>query len=215
MTNPVSAEPVEHAGDLSPAPAREARVPAPSAWWVLIAGVIGLVASMALTIEKFKILLDPHYVPPCNVNPIVSCGSVMTTPQASLLGFPNPLLGIIGFTVVTVTGVLAVAKVPLPQWYWIGLTVGTLIGATLVHWLIFQSLYRIGALCPYCMVVWAVTIPLLVVLVSIVFRPALERGDSAVARVLYQWRWSLVTLWFTAVFLLIMVRVWDYWSTLL
>ena len=215
MTNPVSAEPVEHAGDLSPAPAREARVPAPSAWWVLIAGVIGLVASMALTIEKFKILLDPHYVPPCNVNPIVSCGSVMTTPQASLLGFPNPLLGIIGFTVVTVTGVLAVAKVPLPQWYWIGLTVGTLIGATLVHWLIFQSLYRIGALCPYCMVVWAVTIPLLVVLVSIVFRPTLERGDSAIARVLYQWRWSLVTLWFTAVFLLIMVRFWDFWSTLL
>ncbi|HXA89246.1 MAG TPA: vitamin K epoxide reductase family protein [Mycobacterium sp.] len=211
----MSAEPVEHAGDLSPAPAREARVPAPSAWWVLIAGVIGLVASMALTIEKFKILLDPHYVPPCNVNPIVSCGSVMTTPQASLLGFPNPLLGIIGFTVVMVTGVLAVAKVPLPQWYWIGLTVGTLIGATLVHWLIFQSLYRIGALCPYCMVVWAVTIPLLVVLVSIVFRPALERGDSAVARVLYQWRWSIVTLWFTAVFLLIMVRFWDYWSTLL
>jgi uncharacterized membrane protein len=215
VTNPVSAEPVEHAGDLSPAPAREARVPEPSAWWVLIAGVIGLVASMALTIEKFKILLDPHYVPPCNVNPIVSCGSVMTTPQASLLGFPNPLLGIIGFTVVMVTGVLAVAKVPLPQWYWIGLTVGTLIGATLVHWLIFQSLYRIGALCPYCMVVWAVTIPLLVVLVSIVFRPALERGDSAVARVLYQWRWSIVTLWFTAVFLLIMVRFWDYWSTLL
>jgi uncharacterized membrane protein len=215
VTNPVSAEPVEHAGDLSPAPAREARVPAPSAWWVLIAGVVGLVASMALTIEKFKILLDPHYVPPCNVNPIVSCGSVMTTPQASLLGFPNPLLGIIGFTVVMVTGVLAVAKVPLPQWYWIGLTVGTLIGATLVHWLIFQSLYRIGALCPYCMVVWAVTIPLLVVLVSIVFRPALERGDSAVARVLYQWRWSIVTLWFTAVFLLIMVRFWDYWSTLL
>jgi uncharacterized membrane protein len=191
------------------------RVPAPIAWWVLIAGVIGLAASMALTVEKFKILLDPHYVPSCNVNPIVSCGSVMTTPQASLLGFPNPLLGVIGFTVVVVTGVLAVAKIPLPQWYWIGLAVGTLIGAVLVHWLIFQSLYRIGALCPYCMVVWAVTIPLLVVLVSVVFRPVLDRGDSAVARVLYQWRWSIVTLWFTAVFLMIMVRFWDYWSTLL
>jgi uncharacterized membrane protein len=215
VTNPVSAEPAEHSGDLSPAPAGEVRVPAPSAWWVLIAGGIGLVASMALTVEKFRILLDPHYVPSCNINPIVSCGSVMTTPQASLLGFPNPLLGIIGFTVALVSGVLAVAKVPLPQWYWIGLTVGTLIGATLVHWLIFESLYRIGALCPYCMVVWAVTIPLLVVLVSIVFRPVFDRGDSAIARVLYQWRWSIVTLWFTAVFLLIMVRFWDYWSRLL
>jgi hypothetical protein len=33
--------------------------------------------------------------------------------------------------------------------------------------------------------------------------------------VLYQWRWSIAALWFTAVFLLIMVRFWDYWSTLL
>jgi uncharacterized membrane protein len=199
----------------APAPASEARVPVLSAWWVLIAGVVGLVASMALTIEKFKLLLNPSYVPSCNINPIVSCGSVMTTPQASVLGFPNPLLGIIGFTVVVVTGVLAVSKVTLPRWYWIGLSVGTLVGAVLVHWLIFQSLYRIGALCPYCMAVWAVTVPLLVVLVSIVFRPVLDRGDSALARVLYQWRWSIVTLWFTAVFLMIMVRFWDYWSTLL
>jgi uncharacterized membrane protein len=199
----------------APAPASGARVPVLSAWWVLIAGVVGLVASMALTVEKFKLLLDPHYVPSCNVNPIVSCGSVMTTPQASVLGFPNPLLGIIGFTVVVVTGVLAVSKVTLPRWYWIGLSVGTLVGAVLVHWLIFQSLYRIGALCPYCMAVWAVTVPLLVVLVSIVFRPVLDRGVSALARVLYQWRWSIVTLWFTAVFLMIMVRFWDYWSTLL
>ena len=199
---------------VTPAPASEARVPVLSAWWVLIAGVVGLVASMTLTVEKFELLLNPNYVPTCNINPIVSCGSVMTTPQASVLGFPNPLLGIVGFTVVVVTGVLAVTKVSLPQWYWIGLTVGTLIGAGFVHWLIFQSLYRIGALCPYCMVVWAVTIPLLVVSVSIVFRPVLDRGDSALARVLYQWRWSIVTLWFTAVFLMIMVRFWDYWSTL-
>jgi uncharacterized membrane protein len=199
---------------VTPAPASEVRVPVLSAWWVLIAGVVGLVASMALTIEKFKLLLNPSYVPSCNINPIVSCGSVMTTQQASVLGFPNPLLGIIGFTVVVVTGVLVVGKVTLPRWYWIGLSVGTLVGAVLVHWLIFQSLYRIGALCPYCMAVWAVTVPLLVVLVSIVFRPVLDRGDSALARVLYQWRWSIVTLWFTAVFLMIMVRFWDYWSTL-
>ncbi len=239
MTVPVSAqlaEPAEPAGPAGPAgpdersgrpgkvvgvvgtSARGVRVPAPSAWWVLIAGVIGLCAAMALTVEKFELLLNPHYVPSCNFNPIVSCGSVMTTPQASVLGFPNPLLGLMGFTVVVVTGVLAVAKVRLPQWYWIGLTLGTLVGAAMVHWLIFQSLYRIGALCPYCMVVWAVTIPLLVVLAFIVFRPVLDRGDSTratMARVLYQWRWSLVTLWFTAVFLLIMVRFWNYWSTLL
>jgi uncharacterized membrane protein len=210
VTDVVSAQPAEQSGDLAP---RGLRVPTLSAWWVLIAGAIGLAASLTLTLDKIKILINPSYVPSCNINPIVSCGSVMVTPQASALGFPNPLLGIAGFAVVVVTGVLAVAKVPLPQWYWIGLTVGTLIGAVFVHWLIFQSLYEIGALCPYCMVVWAVTMTLLVVSASIAFRPACEQ--SRVARVFYQWRWSLVTFWFTAVFLLIMVRFWNYWSTLI
>ncbi|MGH3633718.1 MAG: vitamin K epoxide reductase family protein, partial [Mycobacterium sp.] len=138
--------------------------------------------------------------------------SVMATPQAAVLGFPNPLIGIAAFTVVVVTGVLAVTKVALPQWYWIGLTVGSLVGAGFVHWLIFTSLYRIGALCPYCVVVWAVTIPLLVVVASIAFRPVI--GRDALARGLYHWRWSITVLWFTAVILLIVERFWDYWSTL-
>jgi hypothetical protein len=94
------------------------------------------------------------------------------------------------------------------------LTAGILIGAAFVHWLIFQSLYRIGALCPYCMVVWAMTMTLLVVVSSIASRPVLESRDNAVAQLLYQWRWSIATLWFTGVFLLIMVRFWSYWSTL-
>ncbi|MCV7257359.1 vitamin K epoxide reductase family protein [Mycobacterium shimoidei] len=185
-----------------------------SAWWVLIAGVLGLLASGALTVEKINILLNPSYVPSCNINPVVSCGSVMVTPQASVLGFPNPLIGIAAFTVVVVTGVLAVAKVTLPQWYWVGLGVGTLVGAAFVHWLIFQSLYRIGALCPYCMVVWAVTIPLLVVVGGIVSRPVLENRGGAVAFQLYRWRWSITALWFTAVVLLILVRFREYWATL-
>ncbi len=111
-----------------------------------------------------------------------------------------------------VSGVLALARVQLPRWYWSGLAVGTLLGVAFVHWLIFQSLYRIGALCPYCMVVWAVVIPLLVVVAAVALRP--QQGN-AVARILYTWRWSLVALWFTALVLMILVRFWYYWSTLL
>ncbi|WP_374022179.1 vitamin K epoxide reductase family protein [Mycobacterium sp. HNNTM2301] len=201
--------------DLTAESRQEAGVPAASAWWVLIAGVIGLAASATLTVEKIDLLLNPAYVPSCNLNPILSCGSVMVTPQASVLGFPNPLLGLVAFTVVVVTGLLAVTKVSLPQWYWVGLTIGLLAGAAFVHWLIYESLYRIGALCPYCMVVWAATVTLLVVVASIAWRPALQCRGRGVAWVLYQWRWSIVALWFTAVFLLIMARFWDYWSTLL
>jgi uncharacterized membrane protein len=183
-----------------------------SAVWVLVAGVVGLAAAITLTIEKIEILINPDYVPSCSINPVLSCGSVMITPQASAFGFPNPLIGIVSFAVIVVTGVLAVAKVRLPRWYWGGLAFGTLLGVAFIHWLIFQSLYRIGALCPYCMVVWAITVPLLVVVAAIAMQPQLENG---VARFIYQWRWSLVTLWFTALILMILVRYWNYWSTLI
>jgi uncharacterized membrane protein len=189
-----------------------ARVGTASALWVLIAGALGLTAAITLTVEKIELLIDPSYVPSCSINPVLSCGSVMATPQASAFGFPNSLLGIVGFTVVVVTGVLAVAKVSLPRWYWAGLAAGTLLGVVFIHWLIGQSRYRIGALCPYCMVVWSVTIPLLVVVASIALQPL---AGNRVARLLYQWRWSLVTLWFVAVILMILERFWNYWSTLI
>nr|WP_231988726.1 vitamin K epoxide reductase family protein [Mycobacterium sp. 1274761.0] len=186
-------------------------MPTSSAVYVLVAGVLGLAAALALTVEKIEILIDPNYVPSCSINPVLSCGSVMVTPQASAFGFPNSLIGIVSFTIVVVTGVLAIAKVRLPRWYWGGLALGTLLGVAFIHWLIFQSLYRIGALCPYCMVVWAVTIPLLVVVAALALQPHLDGG---VVGVVYQWRWSLVTLWFTALILMILVRFWSYWSTL-
>jgi uncharacterized membrane protein len=179
---------------------------------VLIAGAVGLTAALTLTIEKIELLIDPAYVPSCSINPVLSCGSVMVTPQASEFGFPNSLLGIVAFSVVVVAGVLALAKVRLPQWFWAGLAVGTLLGAVFVHWLIYQSLYVIGALCPYCMVVWTMTIPLLVVVSSIALRPL---AGNAFARAVHQWRWSLVALWFTGLILLIVIRFWAYWSTLI
>ncbi|MBS9534236.1 vitamin K epoxide reductase family protein [Mycobacterium sp. M1] len=208
MTAALSPEQTEVPG----APAGGTPVSAGAAWLVLLAGVIGLAASITLTVEKIRLLADSGYVPSCNLNPVLSCGSVMATHQASVVGFPNPILGIAGFTVVLVSGVLALAKVPLPRWYWAGLTVGAAIGTAFVHWLIFQSLYRIGALCPYCMVVWSVTIPLLVVSASIAFAP--DSGHKNL-QILHRWRWTFVALWFIALFMLIFIRFQDYWVTLI
>lgn len=198
--------------EMETAPQPGVRVRRASAIWVLIAGAVGLAAALALTIEKIELLIDPAYVPSCSINPVLSCGSVMITEQASAFGFPNSLIGIVSFAVVLVTGVLAVAGVTLPRWYWSGLAVGTLLGTVFVHWLIFQSLYRIQALCPYCMIVWTVTIPLLAVVSSVALQPL---ANNAVVRTVYQWRWSLVAVWFTGLVMLILAQFWDYWSTLI
>lgn len=125
---------------------------------LLVAGLVGLAASFVLTVEKFLLLTNPFYVPSCTVNETVSCGPVMSSPQAELFGFPNPLLGIAGFAVVVATGAALLAGGRLAGWYWTGLQVGVSLAVVFVVWLISQSLFVIGALCPYCTAVWAVTI---------------------------------------------------------
>ncbi|EOM77580.1 Vitamin K epoxide reductase [Rhodococcus rhodnii] len=128
-------------------------------WLLVVAGLIGSLASFVLTIEKFELSVDADYVPSCSFDSVLDCGSVMATSQAAVFGFPNSLLGIVGFALVTTTGVALLAGASLSRWYWAGLQVGVTAATIFVHWLIAQSLYVVGALCPYCMVVWAATIP--------------------------------------------------------
>lgn len=59
---------------------------------LIAAGIIGIIASFVLTYDKIHVLTDKGYEPSCNINPILSCGSVMKTEQASLLGVPNTVL---------------------------------------------------------------------------------------------------------------------------
>jgi uncharacterized membrane protein len=128
-------------------------------WLLTIGGSIGLLSAFVLMVEKIAVLKDPSYVPSCNVNPIIACGSVINTDQASAFGFPNPLIGFFGFTAVVVVGVSLLAGMKAAKgWYWRTFWAGTIFGVGFVHWLFFQSVYRIQALCPYCMVVWVVTL---------------------------------------------------------
>ncbi len=125
---------------------------------LLAGGLLGAVAAVVLLLEKLALLADPGYAPSCNIDSVLSCGSVMRTAQAAVFGFPNPILGVASFPVVAMAGALVLAGTPLPRWFWLGLQFGATAGVAFVGWLIVQSLVVIGALCPYCMVVWAVTI---------------------------------------------------------
>ncbi|WP_341720117.1 vitamin K epoxide reductase family protein [Micromonospora sp. FIMYZ51] len=196
-------------GAAAPAAGFLARV---TAWVLAVGGGVGLLAAATLTVEKINLLADPDYVPTCSINPILSCGSVMNTPQAAAFGIPNPLLGIAGFAVVTTLGVVLLAGVRLPGWFWLGLQAGATFGVVFVHWLIYQSLYVIGALCPYCMVVWVVTIAIF--LYTTLHNLERWRPSSRLAGLAGYHSFLLVT-WYVVIGLAILVRFWDYWSTLL
>ncbi|ALV39172.1 Vitamin K epoxide reductase (plasmid) [Streptomyces sp. CdTB01] len=183
-----------------------------------VGGAIGFLAAFTLTVEKIALLKDPSYSPSCSINPVLSCGSVMTTPQAEVFGFPNPLLGIAGFAVMTAVGVVLLAGAVLPRWFWWGLQAGVVFGVVFVHWLIFQSLYRIGALCPYCMVVWTVMIPVFwyttvhnLTRGHVPVPGRVRRAATAVAG----YHGVVLTAWYLVIVVLILQRFWMYWTTLL
>ncbi|GAC78199.1 Uncharacterized membrane protein [Gordonia malaquae] len=179
-----------------------------AAWALLVLGVLGLAAAAMLTIERIELLINPQADLSCNFNPIISCGSVMETAQARFFGFPNPILGLPAFAVIITTAVLSIGRVKLPRWYWIGQTIGASLGWIFVHYLIFQSAFRIGALCPYCMVVWTI--------VPIIWAISLSRSlpDSALGRSVREWLAVLLPVWYVGVLCVIGVKFWDYWSTL-
>ena len=134
----------------------------PFAWLLLITGVIGWLASGALVLEKLEVLKDPNHVTVCDVNPWISCGQVMQTPQSSVFGFPNMFIGIVAFAVIITTAMGILAGARFSRWYWLGLQAGVTLGFAFVVWLWSQALYAIHILCPFCMIVWAVMIPLFV-----------------------------------------------------
>ena len=127
-------------------------------WLLIVCGAVGLACAFIISYEKIQLLKDPGYSVPCNLDPIISCGSVMQSDQAEAFGFPNPFIGLIAFPVVITTGVIMLTGIRLKRWYMVGLEIGALFGVGFVHWLFYQSVWSIQALCPWCMVVWIVTI---------------------------------------------------------
>ncbi|WP_031071360.1 vitamin K epoxide reductase family protein [Streptomyces sp. NRRL WC-3742] len=185
---------------------------------VFLGGLVGLAASAVLTFDKLRVLENPSYVPSCNINPIISCGSVMRTDQAEVFGFPNSLLGIAAFGALAAVGAGLLAGGAYRRWFWLGLQAGTTLGLLAVHWLIDQALYDIGALCPYCMVVWVTVVLLFWYTTLHNLRtgviPVGPRG-ATVVREAARYHWALPVVWVTVLALLVLNRFWFYWSTLI
>jgi hypothetical protein len=72
-------------------------------------------------------------------------------------GIPNMLYGLPGFAIVATIGAALLAGAQYKRWFWRSMSVGLGLALLFIFWLISQSIYVIGALCVYCMVVWVVT----------------------------------------------------------
>lgn len=128
--------------------------------FLIVAGLIGFYASWELTVAKIQSLADPGSGLGCDFSVLVQCGKNLGAWQGSVFGFPNPLLGLGGFVAPIAVGVGILAGARFARWFWMLFNLGVAGALAFVCWLIYQSIFQLFTLCPWCMVVWSVTIPL-------------------------------------------------------
>jgi uncharacterized membrane protein len=155
---------------------------------LIVTGVIGWYSSFALTLDKFAVLVNPDADLDCNFSLIVQCGANLQSWQGSVFGFPNPVLGLAGFVAPIAVGVAILARATFARWFWIAFNVGVAGAFAFCIWRMTNSIFALGTLCPWCMVVWSVTILMFWTLTldnarNGVFGQGLVRAGSA----LYPW----------------------------
>lgn len=162
--------------------------------YLAFSGAVGLIAALALSIEKIEKLSNPDLDLSCDFSVLVQCSKNLDSAQGAVFGPPNPFLGIVGFALVLGVGVSVLAVPRFARWFWVTFNVGMAGALAFVVWLIGQSIYVLGTLCPWCLVVWVVTIPLFLFLTARNLREGVfgARAQRIGARV---WPWiTLVTL---------------------
>ncbi|GAA4722272.1 vitamin K epoxide reductase family protein [Isoptericola chiayiensis] len=183
---------------------------------MLVSALISLTASLVLSIDAVVLAADAGTDLACDINAVISCGTVALSWQAQLLGFPNAFLGLIAEPVVITLAVASLGGVTFPRWFMAAAQGVYTIGLLFAYWLFAQSYLVINALCPWCLLI---TLSTTVVWVSLLHWNVMEdnlylpRGlqRRAVAMVRIDADVYLTAAW---LILLVAAVVWKYGAAL-
>lgn len=187
------------------------------AWTLIIGGIIGWIGAFTLTLERLHVAANPDATLSCDIATFISCKSVMLSEQAMLFGFPNPLIGLAAFFAPVVVGFAILAKAKFAAWFWQLFAIGNLLGFTFVIWLFIETVFSIGALCPYCMVSWTGMIPMFWIVTLHGTREGfipvpIKMTNFFVAA--YDWAWVFTVATFMIFIVTIALKFWALWEDL-
>lgn len=180
--------------------------------WILIVGsAIGLAASFFLMLDTIELIKDPAADLPCNLNPFISCGNAILSEAGEAFGFPNPLLGVISFSMLLATGILLFAGGRAHKIYYQLVNLGSLASTIFVIWFIYQSLFNLNSLCLYCMVVWSITWPLLLYTTIWNFKENhFSEKYRSILHFISSYHFQILTLWYVVIIVAILLKFKDF-----
>lgn len=114
-------------------------------------GAVGLAASFLETIEYQQILKNAHAQLVCNLNSVFSCGNVLNSWQSRIFGFPNSMLCMVFFTLMLSSGLVGWTGGTLPPRLRLWLQGIALFFLGFAMWFMWESTFRVHALCILCL----------------------------------------------------------------
>jgi len=125
---------------------------------MLIGAIFSLIAAFVLSVESFHLAKNPDADLSCSVNVVINCATVAKHPSAEMLGFPNSFFGLMAEPIVITVAIAGLAGIAFPRrfmfWAQLGYTAGLIYALVLFY----ISMFIIGALCPWCLLVTASTL---------------------------------------------------------
>lgn len=125
---------------------------------MLVGALLSLLASFVLSVEAVELAKNPDAKLSCSVNLVLNCATVAAHPSASFLGFPNSFIGMIAEPVVIAVAIAGLAGVRFPRPFMFTAQVFYTLGLLFALGLFYVSMFIIGALCPWCLLVTLTTI---------------------------------------------------------
>jgi uncharacterized membrane protein len=180
---------------------------------LIVGGVIGLFGAFALTVEETALLKNPAHHLSCSLDPILSCGPVMQSAQASAFGsVPNPSVGLALFGMFVMTGLAILAGARMKRWFWKMYAVGVSAGIIFTLWLIYQTVYSIQALCIYCMMVWVVMFTTGWYLFQYLLEEKHIKLNNKLTRFVRKHHFDILLSWFVLIVALILNHFWYFYG---
>jgi uncharacterized membrane protein len=136
----------------------------PSRRVVLLFVLIGLLASGSALYVHYRLLAQPDYVSPCDVNATVSCAHVYTSAYGSVHGVPVALLGLMWFVFVALLAIGGTwGPRQLRDSFPGHLFAVSSVGLAVILYLGYAAFFVLHAVCLLCLATYVAVIGLFVV----------------------------------------------------
>lgn len=124
---------------------------------MLIGAILSLIASFALSVQAVELAKNLDAALGCSINVVLNCATVATHESSELFGFPNSFLGLIAEAVVITVAIAGLMGVVFPRKFMFIAQLGYTAGLVFALYLLYLSVFVIGALCPWCLLVTVTT----------------------------------------------------------